>query len=170
MIKGNFTVVIALLLTACGNGSNNSNDSQTPTAAITTEPPVATEASVAPQEFQANEQSYMDNSDPYPFTAVMTCGMNGFEHINLMACMGGPIGSEIEVQNGESYGLYKIHNIPSEWEQTERGVEIPLARNFSIKMQNSSQSLTMGLRIFDTNGDIVFQRQAGYWGRIYVSN
>jgi hypothetical protein len=119
---------------------------------------------------QEGQRRYEDTSDPYPFTAVMTCGVSGFEHINLMACMGGRVGSEIELRNGDSYGLYKIHNIPNEWQQTDRGVEVPLTNNFTIKMQNSSESLIMGLRVFDNNGNILFQQQVSQWGVIAISN
>lgn len=110
------------------------------------------------------------NEDPYPYTAVLNCGMNGFDNINLMACMGGDVGTEIELNNNGQYGLYKVYNLPSDWQQTERGVEIPLAKTFSLKMQNSSENLTMGLRVFDNNGNILFQKQVAQWGVITVSN
>ncbi len=110
------------------------------------------------------------NDDPYPYTAVLNCGMNGFDNINLMACMGGDVGTEIELNNNGQYGLYKVYNLPSDWQQTERGVEIPLAKTFGLKMQNSSENLTMGLRIFDNSGNILFQKQVAQWGVITVSN
>ena len=93
----------------------------------------------------------LKENDPFPYTAVITCGMNGFDNINLLACLGGDVGTEIEINNGGDYGMYKVYNLPSDWQTTSRGVEIPLARNFSIKMQNSNENLIIVTMYFFRN-------------------
>jgi uncharacterized protein len=118
---------------------------------------------------EAAEQA-ATNDDPYPYTAVLSCGNSGFNNLNLIACMTGDVETEIELDNGGDYGLYKGYNLPSDWQQTERGIEIPLKKSFRLEMQNSSEHLIMGLRVFDNNGNILFQKQVAQFGVIRVDN
>lgn len=155
------------LLAACSSNAEKSEANDVHAEPIET--PTSTEMDQHSEE-GAEEIAPALEEEPYPFTAVMSCGMNGFENLNLMACLGGDVGTEIEINNGGNYGLYKVYNIPSDWEQTERGVEIPLAQNFAIKMQNSNENLILGLRIFDNYGNIRFQKQVGQYGVISISN
>ena len=46
-------------------------------------------------------------AEEYPFTATLTCGMRG-EHINILGCFSN---TELEIQNGDDYRLYKIYEI-----------------------------------------------------------
>jgi len=136
---------IALMLNGCEiSNSENGTDAnstviqneQNPTELNSTQAPeVKSEETNSSQEEVIAEVE----QEPFPYTAVLSCGMNGFENINLLGCMTGDVGSEIELTNGDSYGLYKAYNLPNEWQHTERGVEIPLAKHFTIKMQNSNK-------------------------------
>ncbi len=170
--------VAMLLLTGCGASTSDENSVNTPVSEVSS---VQTEDSanaaaeeaaeaIAGRAAQDAAAQASADEDPFPYTAVLSCGMNGFENINLMACMSGRVGTEIELNNNGDYGLYKVYNLPSDWQETDRGVEIPLAKSFSIKMQNSSESLIMGLRVFDNNGNVLFEKQAARWGVITVSN
>lgn len=147
------------------------NDSRT--AFTKTTPGYLSELAAARKQYEEGgsaESTPAADEDPFPYTAVISCGMNGFDNINVLACLSGDVGTEIEINNGGKYGLYKVYNLPNEWQQTERGVEIPLSRNFSIKMQNSSESLIMGLRVFDNQNNVLFQKQVSRWGVIRVEN
>ena len=155
------------VLSACSASTENAEDEANNTVSAEAPAPVAEDNN----QYEGQEaEPDLAQEDPFPYTAVMTCGMDGFDNINLMACLGGDVGTEIEVKNGDSYGLYKVYNLPSEWQQTERGVEFPLARNFAISMQNSNESLIMGLRVFDNSDNVMFQKQVGQYGVIKVSN
>lgn len=170
---------ILLTLASCGKQSENASFGETP-AHSQTAPVAEDQSAIAPAtQPVAEDQSAtaqapqpvaaLQEEDPFPYTAVLSCGMNGFQNVNLLACLGGDVGTEIEITNGDEYGLYKAYNFPNKWQQTERGVEIPLSKNFSIKMQNSSASLIMGLRILDNQNNVLFQKQVGQWGVIQVA-
>lgn len=106
----------------------------------------------------------------FPYYALVTCGFQG-NHINSIACFGGRVGTEIELRNGNEYGLYKIHEIHSLGQESSRGLRIALRRNFELKAQNSNETLILGVAIIDVKTDkIVFQKQVSRFGVISVKN
>ncbi|GGZ90467.1 hypothetical protein [Novosphingobium arvoryzae] len=108
----------------------------------------------------------------YPFVAVISCGLTGWENINTLACFAGSnsgAATELEINNGGSYRLYKPHEIAGNFPQQGRGIEIPLRTAYSIKIQNSNRNLKLGLRIFDRAGNVVFEKQASQYGVIMAS-
>jgi len=109
---------------------------------------------------------------PFPYTAVINCGLDGFENrVVLMGCMShNGVTTELELTNGDQYGMYKGYNMPNDWPYTKRGLEIPLSKHFQLKIQNAAENLMIGVRIFDNNGNIVFQKQASHFGVIEVQN
>lgn len=141
-------LALALGLVGCGDGgsiSPTTTENSLDQAEVAANAAQEEAAQAAAEEAAAQAAATQAAADPFPYTAVLSCGINGFDNINLMACMGGDVETEIELNNNGNYGLYKVYNIPNDWRQTERGVEIALANTFSLEMQNSSDSLIMGL-------------------------
>ncbi len=112
------------------------------------------------------------HSDPYPFTLVISCGMGSIRpHIALEPCLSSSgSNTEIELKNGDDYGMYKVFNIPRDWEATARGLEVPLREHFSLEAQNAHRTLILGIAVYDTSGNVVFRKEAGQYGVISVSN
>jgi hypothetical protein len=100
----------------------------------------------------------------------VSCTVNGM-HTNVLACFGGSPGTELELTNGQEYGLYKVYQLLSLGTETQQGFRINLRRNFKIVAQNSSSSLILGIKIMDTISDqIVWQKQVSRFGVVNVSN
>jgi hypothetical protein len=110
----------------------------------------------------------------YPYTATLTCGMSGSDHINIVACfVGGTYGvdTELEVRNGDAYQLYKPYNLNQAGTEYYSGLEINLRENFEIKAQNSSENLILSLEIIENfTGNSVFIKSVGEFGVIRISN
>lgn len=107
------------------------------------------------------------------YEAVLTCGMNTNDHINILACFAKSsygADTELELRNENDYGLYKAYNISSLGREYNDGFHIQLKHNFSIKAQNSHNLLTLSLKIIDSKGDVVFQKSVGQYGVISVEN
>lgn len=106
-----------------------------------------------------------------PYRAELTCGLSG-RHMLLLACFSSSaLSTEIELRNGEAYGLYKPYEIQRLGVETERGFNINLKNNFELQVQNASESLVLGVRILDIrSGELLFQKQVGQFGVITVSN
>jgi len=106
------------------------------------------------------------------YTAYLTCGMNGFENINVLACFANKYGgTTLEIHNGAAYGLYEVNELPSLGTDTERGFAIKLKHNFALNMKNASEILKLGVRIYnDRTGQQVYVKQVGEFGTIDVSN
>jgi hypothetical protein len=106
------------------------------------------------------------------YTATITCGMGPNEHLNIHVCFAGS-GSptEIELKNGDKYGLYKVHTLNQIGREDYEGLKIKLENNFSIKAQNSDKTLILGLKITgDQTGRVVYQKQVGQYGVLSISN
>ncbi len=106
------------------------------------------------------------------FDATFTCGMGGTNHINILACFAGGNGAdtELEIQNGDQYGMYKAYNLRGVGVEDRQGFHIHLQPHFAINAQNSQPTLMLGLTIKDANGKVVFQKSAAQYGVIRVRN
>jgi hypothetical protein len=106
------------------------------------------------------------------YEAIFTCGLNSSQNLNILACFSGSNGAdtELEIQNGEQYGMYKAYNLSSIGNEDQQGFHISLKNHFSIKAQNSNENLILSLKIMDSTGKIVFQKSAAHYGVISVKN
>jgi len=104
----------------------------------------------------------------YPYTAVLTCGMGGGDHINIVACFtGGSYGvdTELEITNGQNYQMYKPYNLRQAGSEYYSGFEIDLRDSFTIIAQNSSEYLLLSLEIIDNStGMKLYQDSASQFG------
>ena len=113
-------------------------------------------------------------SREYPYQAILTCGFNN-DHINILACFSGAglgADTELELRNGSYYRLLKPWEISSLGKDSYgHGFTIPLRSTFSIKAQNASRDLILGLKIITTKtNSVVFERSAGHYDVIRASN
>lgn len=104
----------------------------------------------------------------YPYTAVLTCGMGGGDHINIVACFtGGSYGvdTELEITNGQNYQMYKPYNLRQAGSEYYSGFEIDLRDSFTIIAQNSSEYLLLSLEIIDNStGMKLYEDSASQYG------
>ena len=110
-------------------------------------------------------------AEEYPFTATLTCGMRG-EHINILGCFSN---TELEIQNGGDYRLYKIYEIHEAGEEYHDGesfgFRIKLKENFKIKAQNSDDTLVLSINIIkNSNGKSLFRKSVAQYGVIAIAN
>ena len=98
--------------------------------------------------------------------------MGSNEHLNIHVCFAGSgAPTEIELKNGDKYGLYKVHSLNQIGQQDYEGFKIKLENNFSIRAQNSDKTLVLGLKITgDQTGRVVYQKQVGQYGVLSISN
>jgi len=102
----------------------------------------------------------------FPYVAFISCGMGG-GHIVTAACFGD---TDLEVRNGSTYGLYKIYSLDQAGVETGRGLMIKLRRSFSIRAQNSDDTLVLGVEVQDAaTRKVLFQQQAGQFRTVRVS-
>jgi hypothetical protein len=118
------------------------------------------------QERVANEKLAKE----FPFYAIVSCGMNQ-QHINVLACFAGRVGTELELRNGTEYGMYKAHEITGVGQDTPEGLMINLRNNFSLKVQNSNDQLILGVKIIQrSTNKVVFVKQAASYQMISIGN
>ncbi len=104
----------------------------------------------------------------FPYYALITCGFRG-QHMNVLACFAGRVGTELELRNGPRYGLYKVHEIGSLGQETREGLRINLQKKFELKAQNSDETLILGVKIVDrSTNETLFEKQVGRFGVISI--
>jgi murein DD-endopeptidase MepM/ murein hydrolase activator NlpD len=106
----------------------------------------------------------------FPYYALVTCGFRG-QHTNVLACFAGRVGTELELRNGQRYGLYKVHEISGLGQETREGLRIDLQRKFELRAQNSDDTLILGVKIIDrSTNETMFEKQVGRFGVISVKD
>ena len=106
----------------------------------------------------------------FPNYALITCSFSG-RHTNIYSCFGGNVDTEIELTNGSQYGLYKLYQFNSIGKETGKGFVINLRSNFKLKVQNSGDSLVLGVKIINRRNDgVLFEKQVSRFGVISVKN
>jgi hypothetical protein len=100
------------------------------------------------------------------YKAVLSCGFNG-QHMNIAACFWD---TELKLTNNGQTGVYKVHNVNEIGLEYGDGLHIELSNSFSLTAQNSDDTLTLGIRIFDSAGNEVYQDMVGRFGVIKVGN
>lgn len=122
------------------------------------------------QRRQREQQEFNRN---YPYQAFISCSIQN-QHANLSVCLkGGQYDAEttLEVQNGANYALYNVYNIGSAGRETRDGLVLDLREDFSLKMQNSSSDLILSIVVKErATGNVLYQRSAGQYGTLYVTN
>jgi hypothetical protein len=121
-------------------------------------------------ERQRRREAYVKE---FPYEAVVSCEFQG-RHSNLASCFVGnrnDVSTELEVRNGANYGMYKSFDLyrlgP---EQSGEGLIIPFNSNFEIKAQNSSDTLTLTVKIRETaTGKNIYTKSASQYGVIRVN-
>ena len=118
---------------------------------------------------RAQEQKRIEEfAREYPYTATLSCGMGSGDHINVVACFvqtkyGAP--TELEIQNGQDYRMYKPYNVSQAGNEYSSGLEINLKNRFSIMAQNSSENLVLTLKIVDNaTGKTIYADSAAQYG------
>ena len=126
----------------------------------------------------AREQEQLRQAEfakEYPYTATLTCGMGGGDHINIFGCFSGSgsygADTELEITNGQNYQMYKVYNLGQAGNEYNTGLEINLRDSFKIFAQNSAEYLVLSLKIIDNaTGASVFEDSAAQYGVISISN
>ena len=109
-------------------------------------------------------------ANTFPYYALITCGFRG-QHTNVLACFAGRVGTELELRNGQRYGLYKVHEISSLGQETREGLRIDLQRKFELRAQNSDDTLILGVKIIDrSTNETLFEKQVSRFGVISVKD
>lgn len=134
------------------------------------------------QKFTANEQAKVKQAQAdedarinkeFPFYAVLTCSVgNSGGNAIIQACFSGKYSNtQIELTNGSEYGLYQNYEFNRIGKDTNQGFVINLRENFAISVQNSSDSLILGLKIFNRKTkQQTFIKQVPQFGVIKVRN
>ena len=123
----------------------------------------------------AEAKRQADFAREYPYTATLSCGMSGGDHINIVACFVGSgsygVDTELEITNGQNYQMYKPYSLSQAGSEYYNGLEINLRNNFKIFAQNSSEYLVLSLKIVDNaTGATLYQDSAAQYGVINISN
>jgi len=101
------------------------------------------------------------------FLAVISCEMQGRHIGQLFICFDN---TDLKLTNNGTTNIYKSYQVPEIGEMREDGFYINLSNSFSIRAQNSDEDMVLKVRIFDANGNKVYEDAAGQYGVVSVSN
>lgn len=100
------------------------------------------------------------------YTAVLSCNHMG-RHTNIYACFKN---TDLTIRKNGRTRLYKVYELNRAGSMRRDGLHISLPQRFGIAAQNSNRYLVLGLKIYNSRGKVVYQKQVGKWGVIKVGN
>lgn len=120
------------------------------------------------QELENSKRDSGDvNKDNFSYLAVLSCNIRG-QHFRILACLGN---SQLTLRNHGRTQVVDSLTLVRSLEETKGGVQIELSEKFHIIVQNVGDSpLALELRIFDRQGNEVYQDMVGKFGVINVAN
>ena len=110
--------------------------------------------------------------DGYPYEAEISCLAMGQSPTYLQLCFtDSGSGTELEVRNGQEYGMYTAFTLPQAGLFTDTGLIIKLRTRFSISAQNASNNSILNIKIINKGtGDALYQKSAGQYRTLNISN
>ncbi len=133
---------------------------------------IADDAEAAQQLQLQKEKQIADYAKEYPYVATFTCSF-GNSTIIFAACLESQnrTKTELELTNGDDYGLYNILDYQKIGRETDEGINVPLRARFKIKIQNANESAKLTLTIKNiVTGEQTFIKSVGQWNSIFVGN
>ena len=113
---------------------------------------------------EASVTEEVEPADPYPYRAHIFCSYPGGE-VPYWGCM--ERGLDIRVDGINSYlSMAALMNVPMEWEGNRAIMK--LSPQFSMRMINTDRNLVLNLEIYDLDGTLIYQDQAGPYDGICV--
>jgi hypothetical protein len=130
------------------------------------------EAREAEQRAVEQKKAREEYAKKFPFTAVISCSLGESSLIPLNACFFNRYTqTELEVKNGADYRMYTPRDLSSAGQVTDRGLEIPLQKSFSIKAQNAGENVLLTVTVIDNrSGSVAFKKSASQYGVVRAQN
>lgn len=122
------------------------------------------------------EKQRLEFAKEFPYYAEITCGANFSSGIPVYSCFFGRnnVNTELEIRNGTEYKMYTAGEIINSRNLLIKNgtlMRINLRQKFDLKVQNSSDSLVMNLKIYNrANQQLVYEKSATQYGVIRASN
>lgn len=106
----------------------------------------------------------------FPYEAVITCKIYG-NNTSIDYCLRQSDyysrNTQLEIQNGDNYGMYQYWDISRIGSQQHDGFHIQLGNKFALSIQNSNELATLNLKIKNIKNDnIIFNKSAAQYGEI----
>jgi TPR repeat protein len=142
---------------------------------------LAKEAEIAKllrQQQEAAEKASAEFAKEYPYEAVISCDFSGGHTMTITCFTGGgtnyrsrPPTTELEVQNGQDYKMYKAQDVMRAGKENAEGLIIPLRQNYKITAQNASDFALLTVKIRDTKTKkVTFIKSVAEYGVVKVGN
>lgn len=126
------------------------------------------------ERVKRDEEQRIAFAKEYPFVAILTCGMGGPDHINILACFAGGRGSantELKLRNGSEVNIFKAYNFNQAGTEKTDGFHINLREKFELTAQNSNENLVLGIKVLDrVSRKVMYSDVVARFGVIRVSN
>lgn len=109
------------------------------------------------------EKERLEYAKNNPYTLILTCGLAGGSHINIIACLKSTVETEARLNSD----IYKIYNFQNLGTNNNNGFAIKLKKGDIFSMQNASDKLILSGQMTDNStGKVVSAQQASRYGNV----
>jgi hypothetical protein len=125
----------------------------------------------AAETARAHREAEMRRAAEFPFVARIACAFANTV-TPIQACMSNDgLTTELELQNGSDYRMFKLHDVSQAGTQGSQGLEIELRRSFDLRISNASDTLVLTVVVLRReDGRELFRRSAARFGAVRVTN
>jgi hypothetical protein len=126
-------------------------------------------------ELHKNLAEKINYANKFPYYAKITCSLHN-RHYGIINCMGGHgrfgRDTDLKIKNNGAQRIFKLYELSGAGREMQDGFTIDLTEEFSISIQNSSDGMVLGLKIFDrmTNNVLFEELVSDRYDSINVKN
>ena len=112
------------------------------------------------------DKARAERARTHPYTAIVSCTTSGVQ-VHILACFND---TELKLTTNNRSRIYPAWEIQQLGQSYNDGLHIELPENFSIKAQNGTDGVILGVQIVDQYQNVIYEDQATQYQVVFVGN
>jgi hypothetical protein len=114
----------------------------------------------------ARDKASAERAKTHPYTAIVSCTTSGIQ-VHILSCFND---TELKITTNNRSRIYPAWEIQQLGQSYNDGLHIELPENFSIKAQNGTSGVILGVQIVDQYENVIYEDQATQYQVVFVGN
>lgn len=112
------------------------------------------------------DKARAERAKTYPYIAIVSC-TSGSAQLHILSCFND---TELKLTVNNRSKVYPAWEIESLGNTYQDGLHIELPESFSLRAQNGTRGVILGVQIVDQHRNVIFEDQATQYGVVSVGN
>ena len=112
------------------------------------------------------EKARAERAKTHPYTAIVSCTSSGIQ-LHILSCFND---TELKLTTNNRSKIYPAWEIQQLGQTYNDGLHIELPESFSLKAQNGTDGVILGVQIVDQHRNVIYEDQASQYQVVFVGN